>query len=232
MKNRLSKVLAQAGIASRRKCEEIIFAGKVQVNNKTIIEPQHAVNSEKDSITVDGVKLPKIEKKVYYILNKPIGFVCSNNKEIHKKIVLDLFEAEERLFTVGRLDKDTSGLLIVTNDGELSNQIIHPRYEIEKEYIAKVAADVSNEHISEIAQGARVENTFVQPLKVQKVRKGTIKVVVKEGKKREVRKLIEQTGLKIRELSRVRIGNLRMGKLEIGHYKKVTKKELETALSN
>ncbi|MCH9632058.1 MAG: Ribosomal large subunit pseudouridine synthase B [Chlamydiae bacterium] len=226
-KNRLSKVLAANGVASRRKCEELIFEGKVTVNGEVILKPQHMVDISKDKISLDGEKVLKTDEKVYYILNKPKGYVCSNDKERFKNIVVDLFPSKHRLFTVGRLDKNTTGLVIVTNDGQLSHRVIHPSFEISKEYLVKTNVEVTAEQLEKISSGVSIERCFVKPQKVTKVRKNTLKIIIQEGKKHEVRELVEQTGLQVQELCRIRIGNLRLGHLEIGHFKKVSLKDLD-----
>lgn len=224
-KNRLSKILASSGVAARRACEEIIFAGRVKVNGSVCKVPQTMVGFE-DEITVDGQKIKHAENKVYYMLNKPSGYVCTQAKHRDTKIVMDLFkDVKERLFTVGRLDKDTSGLLIVTNDGHFAQAVIHPSQNIQKEYLVKTDQDVTDEHLKAISSGTSVEGTFVKPVRVSKVRKGTIKVVIMEGKKREVRYLIEAAGLKVRELTRIRLGGLTLGPLPLGSWRELTERE-------
>lgn len=227
-KNRLSKILAQAGVASRRKCEELIFKGDVTVNGEVITKPQHLTNPAKDKVSIAGEKVHLAKPKVYYLLNKPKGYVCSHDSKLFKNRVVDLLPSNHRLFTVGRLDKDTTGLLIATNDGNISHRIIHPSFEVQKEYLVKTNFETLPEQLQQISSGVRVENAFVKPLKVTKVRKCTLKITVKEGKKHEVRKLVEQTGLEVKELSRIRIGNLHLGNLEIGRYKQVTLEDLES----
>lgn len=225
IKKRLSKFLAGAGVASRRACEEIIFAGRVTVNNVVASEPQTLVD-ERDQISVDGHPLNKVEEKVYYILNKPAGYICTAKKMGSKKIVLDLFhEVPYRLFTVGRLDKETEGLLIVTNDGHFANKVIHPSSCIHKEYLAKTDAEITADHLTAISSGTLVEGVFVKPVRVTKVRRGTVKIAVSEGKKREVRTLLEAAGLKVLELIRIRIGGLQLGQLEPGSWRVMTEKE-------
>lgn len=228
--NRLSKILANAGVASRRKCETLIFDGLVKVNGEVITAPQHPVDIKKDSIEFDGKQIDYFEKKVYYILNKPSGYVCSHNKKLHKNIVTDLFPNKERLFTVGRLDKATLGLIIVTNDGHLAHQISHPSHEVEKEYLVKTDRDITDLDLKRIASGVKIDGILVKPVSVAKVRRGTLKVLTQDGKKHEVRELVGQTGAEILELTRVRIGNLRLGNLPLGMYKKVSLEELTSAL--
>ncbi len=229
-KKRLSKALAAAGVASRRKCEELIFDGRVQVNGKVVLVPQTLVSWKKDIIFVEGSQLIAEEQKVYYVLNKPTGYICSNKRIGSKKIVLDLFsEAHERLFTVGRLDRDTSGLLIVTNDGHFAQQVIHPSARVSKEYLIKTENEVTHEHLVRISQGSLIEDTWIKPKSVVKVRKGTLKITVMEGKKREVRILVQNAGLVIESLQRIRIGSLTLGTLPIGTFRPLSDKE-KTAL--
>jgi 23S rRNA pseudouridine2605 synthase len=230
-KKRLSKALAAAGIASRRAAEEIIFAGRVQVNGETIKLPQHHVCWETDKIVVDGAAVKKEEKKVYYMLNKPAGFICTNTRPGKKAIVIDLFPNSERLFTVGRLDKETIGLLLVTNDGHFANRVIHPSSNVVKEYIVKTESEITPEHLEALSQGARVDAKWVRPVSVHKIRKGTFKICVKEGKKHEVRIISERAGLKVIELNRVRIGSLVLGTLPVGEFRELTQRDKDLLFS-
>lgn len=227
-KQRLSKVLAAAGVASRRACEELIFEGRVTVNDKVVKVPQTLVSLSEDHLTVNGHEVKKIQEKVYYLLNKPSGYTCSHTRIGRKKLVLDLFEDHHpmtRLFTVGRLDRDTTGLLIVTNDGHFANKVIHPSANVVKEYLIKVQQEVSHEHLQKISKGTFIEGDWVKPARVQKVRKGTLKIGVKEGKKREVRLLVANAGLDLQEISRIRIGGLVLGTLAEGTYRVMTEKD-------
>lgn len=225
---RLSKVLAACGIASRRKCEELIFAGKVTVNDEKILIPQTAVDLSKDKIAVMGKPVHAKEEKVYYMLNKPAGYLCTSLEAGKGKSVLNLFEDESlRLFSVGRLDKETKGLLLVTNDGHFANQVIHPSRNITKEYLAKTDKEIELEHLKAISSGTIVEGVFVKPISVEKVRRGTVKIAVSEGKKREVRLLLEKAGLAVLELKRIRIGGIQLGPLPEGSYRPLTKSEIE-----
>lgn len=230
-KKRLSKALAAAGIASRRAAEELIFEGRVKVNGHVVLVPQTLVDWEKDTIMVDEAPIRGEEKKVYFILNKPHGYICSNTRLGSKKLVVDLFDhLNLRLFTVGRLDRDTTGLLLVTNDGHFANKVIHPSSNISKEYLVKTQQEVTDVHLKEISKGTYIEDSWVKPVKVEKVRKGTIKVVVKEGKKREVRLLVQNAGLDILELSRIRIGGLRLGPIPEGTFREMTENEKKVIL--
>lgn len=225
-KQRLSKVLAAAGIASRRACEELIFKGLVRVNGQIVKLPQTLVDASIDVLMVHNQAVKPKEEKVYYILNKPVGFICSAKGASQSKLILDLFKEEgHRLFTVGRLDKDTQGLILVTNDGHFAQQVIHPSSNIQKEYLVKTDQEISHEHLIAISQGTLVEGCFVKPIRVEKVRRGTIKIVIGEGKKREVRMLLDAAGLKVLELIRIRLGGLRLGELAVGSWRSLTEKE-------
>jgi 23S rRNA pseudouridine2605 synthase len=227
LKKRLSKTLAAAGVASRRACEELIFAGRVRVNGENVLIPQTLVDDQ-DSITVDEKTVTLEEEKVYFILNKPAGYICTAKRTGSSKVVLDLFEGiTQRLFTVGRLDKNTQGLLLVTNDGHFANRVIHPSSNIKKEYLVKTNHEVTAEHLMAISAGTQVEGVFVKPERVQKVRKGTLKIIISEGKKREVRLLLETAGLDAKELTRIRIGSLLLGPLPPGSWREMTEKEKE-----
>jgi 23S rRNA pseudouridine2605 synthase len=228
MKNRLSKVLAAIGIASRRAAEELIFEGRVQVNGVTILIPQTLVSSTEDTIQVDGEIVGNEPEKVYYILNKPEGYICSNVRPGKKPIVFDLFPHEKRrLFTIGRLDRDTQGLLLVTNDGAFAQKVIHPSANIKKEYIVKTAQEITQETLEILSRGARVDHRWVKPVFVQKIRKGNFRICVKEGRKHEVRILAEKARLEVLELTRIRIGSLTLGTLPIGSFRELSEKDKE-----
>ncbi len=183
-KQRLSKVLAAAGIASRRACEELIFSGFVKVNGQIVKIPQTLVDARVDRLSVRDQIIQQPENKVYYLLNKPAGYICSARRSGQSKLVLDLFQEEgHRLFTVGRLDKDTEGLLIVTNDGHFANEVIHPSANIHKEYLVKTDREITNDHLVAISKGTLVEGALIKPIRIQKVRRGTLKIIIGEGKK-------------------------------------------------
>jgi len=224
-KQRLSKFMAAAGVASRRACETFIFEGKVAVNGETVLLPQTMVD-EQDQISYNGNLIGDKQNKVYYILNKPVGYICSAKRFKDTKLILDLFEGvNERLFTVGRLDQDTAGLLLVTNDGHFANRVIHPSANIHKEYLIKTSLEITPEHLSAISSGTLVEKTFVRPLRVTKVRRGTLKITIAEGKKREIRLLMESAKLPVLELTRIRIGGLHLGTLALGEWREMTPRE-------
>lgn len=231
-KQRLNKTLAQAGIASRRAAEELIFAGRVAVNKQIILQPQELVDPTRDRICVDGELIKQKQQKNYYLLNKPIGFLCSNKRLGPKqKLVIDLLPKNVRLFTVGRLDKDTDGLLIVTNDGDFANRAMHPSSNVEREYLAKTGEEITHAHLLALSAGTWVEGHFVKPTKVTKVRKGTLKICVSEGRKHEVRHLVRNAGLTLNTLTRIRYGGLLLGNLEPGEWRFMDEADCEALFS-
>lgn len=218
-KNRLSKILASAGVASRRAAEQMIFEGRVEVDGRIVLKPEEHVDFSQ-KIRVDGKKIKKPEEKKYFILNKPKGYICSAVRPPKGKIVRDLFPTiKERLFTVGRLDSDSEGLLLVTNDGSFANKAIHPKSNIEKEYHMTIDRPVEPEDIQKLFQPVYIEERRCKPKHVQKASKHKISITVKEGKKHEVRIMALKAGLKLTQLKRVRLGSLKLGKLETGCYR-------------
>jgi 23S rRNA pseudouridine2605 synthase len=228
---RLSKVLASSGVASRRKCEELILSGKVSVNGQVVRTPQTLVDALDDEILLAGKKLSPVQEKVYYMCNKPAGLFCTSEAVAGKRSVLSLFPKGLRLFTIGRLDKDTKGLLLVTNDGHFA-QLIHPSRRISKEYVVKTDKEITDQHLKAISAGGLVEGTYVKPASVKKVRKGTLKIVIQEGKKREVRTLVENAGLEVLELKRTRIGGVVLGRLREGEIRLLKEHEKRELLSH
>lgn len=233
MKERLNKILSHAGIASRRAADELIKNGFVKVSGRVELNPGRQVDPRKEHVLCRGKRVLGKEPKVYFALNKPPGYICSNRRTApDTKLAIDLLGKQPyRLYTIGRLDKASTGLIIITNDGAFANQVGHPSSNIEKEYLVKVAALVSDQHLKEMMKGCRIEGRFVKPTSVKKMRKGTIKITVKEGKKHEVRILCKKADLPVRELKRIRIGNLKLGNLPTGVFKSLNEKEC-IALSN
>lgn len=230
-KKRLSKVLASAGIASRRACETLIFAGRVSVNGSLVKIPQTLVSLEQDCISVDGERIQKKQEKVYYVLNKPKGYICSSSRIGKQPIVLDLFaNFSQRLFTIGRLDKETTGLLLVTNDGWFANQVIHPSSQRIKEYLVKTAQEITPDMLKILSEGACIDGKWVRPASVRKIRRGTFRICLKEGRKHEVRIIAERAALDVLELTRIRIGSLLLGSLPEGCFRPLSKKERDALL--
>lgn len=225
MTERLNTFIARFLPTSRRKAEELIFSGQVHVNGLPVLEPFFRVEP-KAKVTVEGQPVKPKKNLVYYALNKPRGFVCSEKRFKQERLVTDLFpQTQERLFTIGRLDKDSEGLILLTNDGQFAQDVSSPKMGVEKEYVVKTVQEITHEHLVQLSKGGFVEGSYVKPKSVVKVRKGTTKVILKEGRKREIRVLFQKANLEITDLKRVRIGNLQLGSLQPGQYKSILETE-------
>ena len=228
---RLQKIIALSGYASRRKAEDLIKAGKVMVNGKVVRELGTKANFS-DDILIDGKKIER-EEKEYYIFNKPRGVITITSDDKGRKVVTDYFETNKRLYPVGRLDYDTTGLLILTNDGELANLIMHPRNEIEKQYIAKLEGIIKGEEINKLKNGIVLDGTKCIPKRVKlrefdkKTNTSIVEIVICEGKNHEVKRLFESVSFNVLKLKRERIGFLTLGKLKSGEYRKLNPKEVK-----
>jgi 23S rRNA pseudouridine2605 synthase len=224
---RLNKHIADLGIAARRKADVLIAAGKIKVNGKIITELGTKVDPEKDQVEVDQKVIESKETLVYFMLNKPLGFVCSNSPTANEKqIVIDLLPKNPRIFPVGRLDKETTGLLILTNDGNLSYRLTHPSFECEKEYEAEVDASLTGERIRKIEAGMRLEHQKTKPVQVKILDEHKARIILTEGKNRQVRKIFGKVGCEVTQLKRVRVKNLELGNLKIGEWRELTGSEI------
>lgn len=223
MLQRVQKILAQAGIASRRKCEELISGGRVSVNGKTIKLGDKA-DPDKDKIVVSGRPV-KLEKKVYIMLNKPKGFVTTVSEEFGMKTVMDLVKVPERVFPVGRLDKYTEGLLLFTNDGDLANKLTHPRYEVLKEYYVWLDKPLSEKAMDLLQAGIVIDERKVKLFHVE-IAGNKVMVRIHEGRKHIVKRLFEQLGFFVKRLVRTKVGSLELGDLKPGKWRYLTDVEL------
>ncbi|PIZ01033.1 pseudouridine synthase [bacterium (Candidatus Howlettbacteria) CG_4_10_14_0_8_um_filter_40_9] len=229
---RLSKFLSNAGISSRRKAEEIILEGRVCVNEKVVIELGTKIDPEKDKVTVDQVLIRANTKKVYYLLNKPAGYTSTSEDPHAKHTVLELVPSDIRVFPVGRLDKDTMGLLILTNDGELTQKLTHPRYEKEKEYIVICGSKLTDIEIKKLEIGIMLDDKKTAPTKVRFITGLPDKyfhysVTIREGRNRQIRRMFESIRNPVIKLERVRIDSLSLGDLKEGKYREITKQEID-----
>jgi 23S rRNA pseudouridine2605 synthase len=233
-KQRLQKVLAAAGIGSRRKCEQLILSGTVEVNKRTVNELPVFVDPQKDIITVNGKKiqpatLPQV-KKVYFLFNKPKGVICTSSDPLGRKKAVDFIPADERIFCVGRLDADTTGVIILTNDSELANKLTHPRYEVPKTYIARVKGQVSGEAVEKLKKGiwlseGKTSKASVRVLK-RDHKEALIEITIRQGLNRQVRRMLAKVGLPVKSLKRTRIGNITAQGLGTGKFRALTKAEI------
>jgi 23S rRNA pseudouridine2605 synthase len=230
---RLQKVLAHAGVASRRHCEELIVQGRVQVNGKVVRELGTRVDPGTDRITVDGRPI-RLEQHVYLLLYKPTGVITSVSDPQGRRVVTDLLKGvKERVYPVGRLDYDTSGLLLMTNDGELANMLAHPSYEIDKVYRAWVRGIPSPEKVDRLARGIKLEDGMTAPARARLLKtaaagdRALLELTIHEGRNRQVRRMCEAIGHPVLTLERVKLGFLTLEGLEPGQYRPLTTAEVE-----
>ncbi len=228
---RLNKYIADAGICSRRKADELIGNGNVKVNGATMKELGYQVE-DGDVVLVNGKKIETAGKKVYVVVNKPLGYITSMDDDKDRATVAELVsDIPERLFPVGRLDYNTSGLLIMTNDGQLTYTLTHPKHEVYKTYIAKVAGVLSDARIAKLRKGVDIGGFITSPAKVKVIkqmpRHAIVEISIREGKNRQVRKMFAAVGNKVQELQRVAIGEIKLGRLMEGHYRKLNREEIE-----
>ena len=237
MEERLQKYMASCGIASRRKCEELILLGKVKVNGNIIEELGFKVNPLEDIVEYDGRVITKEERKVYIMLNKPEDVITSVKDEKDRKTVIDIVKVNERIFPIGRLDYDSSGLILLTNDGELYNKIIHPRVELDKKYVAVVKGEESLDDKEKFESGIDIGGYITAPAKLKMLeyshRKdlSTIEVCIHEGKNRQIRKMCSAINHEVMSLKRVSIGNIRLGQLKKGEYRYLNDEEMKYLMS-
>ena len=229
---RLQKFLADAGVASRRKAEEMILAGKVVVNGKKITELGTKVDEEIDTVTCEGKPVKRNTNYIYIIMNKPAKYVTTVKDQFDRPSVISLLKKiKQRVYPVGRLDYDTTGLLILTNDGDLTHKLTHPSKEIPKTYIAKVKDVPTEEKLEQLRQGVTIDGKKTQPAKasVHKIydKNCELIITIHEGRNRQVRKMCEKIGHDVLKLERVTIGKLNLGDLKAGEYRMLTVKEVE-----
>lgn len=236
---RLQKYMAECGVASRRKAEEYILDGKVQVNGKVVRELGTKINPDKDEVYFNNRKISKQKRNVYILLNKPLGYVTTTKDQFNRDTVLDLIKnIKERVVPVGRLDMYTSGALILTNDGEFTYKITHPSHEINKTYIATVKGIITEEEIEKLRNGVEIEDYKTRPAKVKIMKTdfekdiSRIEITIHEGKNRQVRKMCEAIGRNVMALHRTKIGDINVKDLKIGEWRYLTPKEVEKLQKN
>ena len=228
---RINKFIAQSGVCSRRKADELVLSGNVKVNKAVMKEPGYDVKPD-DTVEVNGRVLKEREKTVYYLLNKPYGVVTTASDELGRETVLDVCrDIEERVFPVGRLDYNTTGALILTNDGEITYRITHPKHEVFKTYRARVAGYLSREKQAKLRRGVDIGGYVTEPAKVEVIKEGErstiVDISISEGRNRQVRKMFKAVGTPVQELERISIGEIKLGHLKEGTYRKLTKQEVD-----
>ncbi|MGM7684832.1 pseudouridine synthase [Cytobacillus sp. Hm23] len=229
---RLQKVIAQAGVASRRKAERLILDGKVSVNNSTVKELGTKVSSH-DKVEVNGIPIER-EEPVYYLLYKPRGVISSVSDEKQRKVVTDFFpHLKQRIYPIGRLDYDTSGLLLLTNDGDFANILMHPKYEIEKEYVAKIKGIPTRENVKKLEKGIRLDDGVTLPAKVKvksidkKKNTSIVQIIIREGRNRQVRRMLMAIGHDVMKLKREKYAFLDLKGLNTGDARELSPHEVK-----
>lgn len=229
---RINKFLSNSGLASRRKCDQLIEEGKVFVNGKQVTELGSQINEKKDKVTVEGKTITLPSSFVYIKLNKPKGYACTAQDEKGRKTIYDLIDSEERLFSIGRLDYDTEGLILLTNDGDFANKVAHPKFNIDKEYRVTVEGEIKESEMAVMRKGVVVDGQRMPSAIVNFIsyENGYTKlsVIIDEGQNRQIRRMFEAIGKTIKLLKRVRIGQVRLGGLRRGDYKDLTEVELNS----
>ncbi len=234
---RLNKIIAGSGIASRRRADELISSGRVVVNGRIVTKSGSKAVWGVDTILVDGQRLPDPPKKAYILLNKPFGYVCTLHDPQGRPIVLDLLgDLKERVYPVGRLDFDTQGLLILTNDGELAFRLTHPRFGVPRTYKALVEGTIESQSVKKLRKGIMLDDGLTNPARVRMLERGQgrslLRITLSEGRSREIRRMLEAVGHKTIHLMRTGYGNLSLGTLKVGKYRHLTEEEVKSLRSS
>lgn len=232
MKIRLQKYMAQCGVASRRKCEEMIKSGQVTINGEVVRDMGVKIDPSHDRVFVNGKRISLEENYVYIMLNKPRGYITTVKDQYNRPTVMDLVkDISERIYPIGRLDYESEGLLLLTNDGNIAFHLTHPRHQIDKEYVVRVEGCPSSEDIDKLRNGIDIGGFITSPAQVDLIRKNKqtslIRITIKEGKNRQVRRMFDAIGHPVIYLKRIRICNIKLGNLELGKWRHLTNKELE-----
>ena len=225
---RLQKLIAQAGICSRREAENIISAGKVTVDGKIIRELGAKADPDKNKICVDGKILTFNTEKIYILLNKPRGYVSTVKDERGRKTILQLLgeNFNQRVYPVGRLDLNSEGLIILTNDGDLTNALIHPRFEIKKTYRAKISGTITEEKLDKLRAGIELDDGLTAPAEVYLLGENFVEITIHEGRNRQVRRMFAAIGCDVKRLRRIKFANLTLDGLKVGKFRELTAEEI------
>jgi len=226
---RLQKYLSGAGICSRRKGEEYIKAGWVKVNGKVVTELGVKVDPARDAVEVDSAAIRSDSAPIYIALNKPEGVVSSCHQE-NEHIVMDLLDISDRVYPIGRLDKESTGLLLLTNDGQLHHRLTHPSFNHEKEYEVTVAKPLPEGALRKLAEGLPMMGTRTRPACVNRISARRFRIVLQEGKNRQIRRMVRKVGSRVTSLKRIRIANIKLGNLPTGSWRHLTERETEKLL--
>ena len=223
---RLQKIIARAGICSRRGAEKLILSGRITIDGK-IVRELGAKADISQKICLDGKHIAICAEKIYLLLNKPRGYVSTAHDERGRKTVLDLIDVSERVYPVGRLDLNSEGLILLTNDGELANLLIHPRFEVEKTYRAKISGVVTEEKLDKLRAGIELDDGLTAPAEIYLLDKNLIEITIHEGRNRQVRRMLAAIGCDVKRLRRIKFANLMLEGLKVGEYRELTADEVK-----
>lgn len=228
---RLQKFISSCGVTSRRKAEEMIVNGYVKVNDVVVNKLGTKIDTQKDVVTINSKRIFKVENNIYIKLYKPEGYVTTVKDQFGRKCVIDLIDIQDRIYPIGRLDYDTSGLLLLTNDGDLANKLMHPKYHIYKTYIAHVEGTISQESIKKLVSGVVIDDYKTAPAKVKSINSSktfsTVEISIHEGKNRQVRKMFEVVGHVVQQLKRISMGKIELGILKPGEWSYLCEEEIK-----
>ncbi len=227
---RLQKFLSASGVCSRRKGEELIVAGKVAVNGKTIVELGTKIDPDRDQVEVDGQAIQPAHNLVYIALNKPRDYVTSC-RHPGEKVVVDLVDIPQRVYPVGRLDKDSTGLLLLTNDGRIHHRLTHPSFDHEKEYDVTVVRPISDGALQKMREGLPLMGSRTRPARIARISPRRFRIVLQEGKNRQIRRMVRKVGNAVDRLQRKRFAGIKLGNLPPGRWRHLSKRERESLLS-
>ncbi len=226
---RLNKYISECGITSRRKADELILAGKVTINGKIVFELGTKINPKHDKIFVNGKQVTILDERVYIVFNKPKDCITTSKDEKERTTVIDYIKVRERIFPVGRLDRGTTGVLILTNDGEFANKLMHPKFEIKKTYKVTIDKPITSEHSEQLRKGVRISDGLTAPAKVLIIPRTDDKeigIIIHEGRNKQVRRMFEKLGYDVKKLDRLAYGDISYEGLKRGQWRYFTKKEL------
>ncbi|WP_246514763.1 pseudouridine synthase [Desulfonema limicola] len=228
---RLQKFLSSAGVCSRRKGEEYIKNGRIKVNGRIITQPGTKVDPDIDQVEIDSRQVCLEENIVYIAMNKPLGYVTTCEQP-GDKIIMDIIDIPERVYPAGRLDKDSTGLLLLTNDGSLHHRLLHPSFDHEKEYEVTVGRPISEGALRKLGKGMPLMGTKTRTAQIRRLSSNRFRIVLKEGKNRQIRRMVRKVGEHVAALKRIRIANIRLGSLDEGKWRYLTEKEKKELLNN
>ncbi|MFC1616318.1 pseudouridine synthase [Patescibacteria group bacterium] len=230
MKIRLNKFIATHSKYSRRKADELINSGRIKVNNQKTTIMGTVIDSIEDTVHVDNKKISIVKEKIYIAFNKPEGYVTTRKDELNRQTIMDLLPKISNLKPVGRLDKNTEGLILLSNDGDFINRHTHPKFECEKEYFVKIKGQLSNEKIEKLKTGIKIDQKITATAKIKILKKSlkesTLTIIIHEGRNRQIRKMFASIKHPVKYLRRIRIGNIQLRNLELGEYRHLTNKEI------